>query len=234
MGRTDQADGGVQAREGASPERTWPIANGLIVGALAGLIASGLMLWIGRTWGGSILAQLLAERTTAELPLAVVRDALTNLEENAKPVALIGITIGQIIAAALGAVLYGRFAGRTFRDRVVGAAVLSGAAWLVLSVVAAPVGGIGLFAADSALGVGDTQLNFVITSVAYGALVAALVPWPRLAMGEASPERRTLLKVAGLGALALPAIWATRYIGMHANRLRNVADTGSCLQILSG
>ncbi len=172
----------------------WPISNGLIVGALAGLVASGLMLWIGRSWGGSIVAQLMAERTTAELPLSVVRDSIQNLEENAKPVALIGITIGQVIAAALGALVYGRFAGSTPRQRILGSLALSGVAWLVLSVVAAPIGGIGLFALDSPLGVGKTHLNFIITSIAYGVMVAAMVPWPQSNAVQADDGRRNVLR----------------------------------------
>ena len=218
-----------------SPEgRDWPVANGLIVGALAGLIASGLMLWIGRAWGGSILAQLLAERTTAELPLSVVREALGNLEENAKPVALVGITIGQVLAAALGAVVYARFAGSTLKDRVLGAVALSVVAWLILSLVAAPLGGIGLLALDSPLGAGWTQLNFAITSLVYGIAVASMIPWPERSAAETFEGRRSVLKLAGLGAMALPALWATRYIGTHANRLRTAVDSSEAFRDTAG
>lgn len=220
--------------DASSDARTWPVVNGLVVGALAGLIASGLMLWIGRSWGGSILAQLLAERTTAELPLSVVREALGNLEEIAKPVALIGITIGQVIAAALGAVVYARFAGSTLQARALGAAALSLAAWLILSIVAAPVGGIGVLALDSPLGAGWTQLNFIITSLVYGIAVAAMIPWPGDASSRSVEGRRSVLKLAGLGAMALPAIWATRYIGTHANRLRTAVDTSEAFRATAG
>lgn len=214
--------------------RDWPVLNAAIIGALAGLIASGLMLWIGRSWGGSILAQLLAERATAELPLSVVRDSLQNLEENAKPVALIGITFGQVVAAAIGAVIYARFAGSTLRQRIVGGLVMSGIAWLVLAVIAAPVGGIGLFALDSPLGTSETLITFAITALAYGAMVAAMVPWPGARMAETDESRRAVLKYAGLGALAIPAIWATRYVGTHANRLRTVADTEAAFRSTAG
>ncbi|HLT19889.1 MAG TPA: hypothetical protein VKZ96_10555, partial [Thermomicrobiales bacterium] len=200
----------------------WTVANGLAVGALAGLIASGVMLWVGREWGGSIVAQLIAERTTAELPLAAVRETLERLEENAKPAALVGITIGQVAAGALVAVLYSRFARRGLAGRATGALVLTLIAWLVLSFVAAPLGDIGVLALDAPLGTGDTQLGFVMVSAVYGIIVAALVPWPRL---EGEDEgRRAVLRLAGLGALALPALWAARYVGTHANRLRTAAD----------
>lgn len=200
----------------------WAVANGLAVGALAGLIASGVMLWVGREWGGSIVAQLIAERTTAELPLAAVRETLERLEENAKPAALVGITIGQVAAGALVAVLYSRFARRGLAGRATGALVLTLIAWLVLSFVAAPLGDIGVLALDAPLGTGDTQLGFVMVSAVYGIIVAALVPWPRL---EGEDEgRRAVLRLAGLGALALPALWAARYVGTHANRLRTAAD----------
>lgn len=215
-------------------EREWPISNALIVGALAGLIASGLMLWIGRSWGGSIVAQLLAERTTAELPLSVVRDSIQSLEENAKPVALIGITIGQVIAAALGALVYSRFAASSIRQRLIGGTVLAGVAWLTLSVVAAPVGGIGFFALDSPLGVQETHVNFILTSIAYGAIVAAMVPWPDARPHETDEGRRAVLRYAGLGALAIPAVLAMRYVGTHANRLRTAADTDLAFRATAG
>ena len=231
---SEHVDDVVLHEDSTTEAQGWPISNGLIVGALAGLIASGFMLWAGRNWGGSIVAQLLAERTTAELPLSVVREALGNLEENAKPVALIGITAGQIIGAAFGALMYARFAGALIRSRIIGALALSGAAWLVLSLVAAPVGGIGLFALDSPLGAGQTQINFLVTSMVYGVVVAALVPWPALSSRAEDRSRRTVLKVAGLGALAIPAIWATRYIGSHANRLRTVADTDAAFRATAG
>ena len=231
---SDQVDELAPSEEVAIEETGWPISNGLLIGAMAGLIASGFMLWAGRNWGGSIVVQLLAERTTAELPLSVVREALDNLEENAKPVALIGITIGQIIAAAIGALIYARFAGSSLRHRVVGALVLSGIAWLILSVVAAPIGGIGLFAVDSPLGAGQTQINFILTSVVYGAVVGLLVPWPTLSRSVPDGSRRSVLKAAGLAALAIPAIWATRYIGTHANRLRTVADTDAAFRATAG
>ncbi len=228
----DDVDAGVLA---PVETRDWRLLNAVIVGALAGLIASGLMLWIGRSWGGSIVAQLLAERTTAELPLSVVRDSIQSLEENAKPVALIGITVGQIIAAAVGAVIYARFAGSSIRARILGGLALSGVAWLTLSLVAAPIGGIGLFALDSPLGTMDTQINFVITALAYGAMVAAMVPWPGATTETATDEsRRAILKYAGLGALAIPALWAARYVGTHANRLRTVADTEAAFRATAG
>ncbi|CAN5746256.1 molybdopterin-dependent oxidoreductase [soil metagenome] len=234
FGTTNDAEESAPLDANRANNQSWLISNGLIVGALAGLIASGLMLWIGRAWGGSIVAQLLAERSTAELPLAVVREALGSLEENAKPVALVGITIGQVVVAAIGALVYSRFAGSTVRGRAGGALVLSAGAWLVLSLVAAPVGGIGLFALDSPLGVGATQLNFIITSIVYGVVVAAMVPWPQGSASETSESRRSILKVAGLGALAVPAFWATRYIGTHANRLRTVADTSEAFRATAG
>jgi DMSO/TMAO reductase YedYZ molybdopterin-dependent catalytic subunit len=231
---SEQHDEAMPAASAQIDARGWSISNALIVGGLAGLIASGLMLWIGRSWGGSIVAQLLAERTTAELPLSVVRDSIQSLEENAKPVALIGITFGQVVAAALGALVYARFAGSSIRQRIAGAVALSGVAWLVLSLVAAPVGGIGLFALDSPLGVAETHVNFILTSIAYGVIVAAMVPWPGAVSSALYEDRRKLLKFAGLGVLAIPALWATRYVGTHANRLRTAADTDAAFRASAG
>ena len=131
--------------------------------------------------------------------------------------------------------IYSRFARPSIRGRLAGGAGLTAIAWLLLSLVAAPVGGIGLFAVDSPLGTGQTQLNFLIASIAFGAIVATMVPWPGVSAPELhDPGRRNMLRIAGLGALAIPAVWATRYVGTHANRLRTKVDTNAAFRASSG
>lgn len=220
----DGVTGTTSGFEGESAGRGATFWNGAVAGGLAGLVASAAMIWAGNAWGGSILPQLIAERTTAELPLAVLRDILQNMEENAKPTSLIGITIGQVIVAALGAALYARFARPTPRARLLGGLAVAVIAWLVLSVIVAPLGNVGVFALESPLGTSETQAAFMLAAALYGGLVALLVPWPALDIAE-DPGRRSLLRTGGLAALALPALAAAGYIGRQANDLRTAFDT---------
>jgi hypothetical protein len=54
--------------------------RGALAGAGAALVASAAMLWVGRSWGGAQLAQLLSDRITILAPLDVFRRALESLE----------------------------------------------------------------------------------------------------------------------------------------------------------
>lgn len=210
----------AEVREGRST-----LTNAALVGAAAGLTASGMMLWAATLWGGSTLPQLIAERTTAELPLSVVREGIGRLEENAKPLTLVGITIGQVILAAIVGMVYARVARPGVPRRVLGAGVLSIATWLALSLIAAPLGGIGLFGSDSSQGVMETQLTFAVSSATFGVLLALFVPWPEPMSAESS-SRRAILRTGALATLAVPAVVAAAYVGRQANNLRTSFDVG--------
>ncbi len=247
-----------------------PLWLGALVGAAAGLVSSGIMLWIGREWGGAILPQLISERVTDILPLSAVRRGLQDLEENAKPAALGGITMAQIAVGAIIGLGYCLVARRDFRARVLGGLSVAIIVWLFLSLVAAPLGDVGLFARDANQGFWETQVLFLISSGIFGLIIATFLPWPMTdsqpqqemsttdatqvdtvvtaasesavlnadasadseviaeptsaggALVPVNPSRRTVLKVAGVGVLAVPAIISAAYIGQHMNRLRTV------------
>lgn len=191
------------------------------IGAVAALAASGLMLWAGRQWGGVIVAQLIAERLTEIMPLSLFRRALDALESNAKPLTLLGITLAQVgVGAAIGAI-YGRFALPGARRRFVSGSSLALGVWLLLSLVAAPLGEVGVFAVEVSGDLWRTQLTFVLGAVVFAALVATLIPWPagRLEASSApySPSRRRL---AAAGALAAMALVSGGYIGNYVRQLR--------------
>jgi DMSO/TMAO reductase YedYZ molybdopterin-dependent catalytic subunit len=197
--------------------------TGAIVGGMATLVASGVMLWIGRTWGSAILTQILAERIIEATPLSVFRRILTTLESDAKPAALIGLTIAQVLAGALLGALYARkWSPASPIGRVTGGAALSLAAWFFLGLIAAPLGNLGLFAI-SATNAGMTQFAFALSSLIFGAGLALFVPWPA-SSSEVNPSRRRLVQVAGITSLTLPALLASGYLGRHAQRLRETYD----------
>ncbi len=211
-------DGGVSVRE-RRPLR------GAFVGAVAGLVASGVMLWAGSAWGGVILAQLLSDRMTDVVPTSLFGQALGALESNAKPLTLAGLTLAQVVGGAVIGAAYSRFAGRAVRRRLAGGIALSLAIWASLSFIAAPLGEVGLLALDAPGGLWRTQATFVLAAVVFGALVAAFVPWPvAWSEGNVEPDRqrRRLMQMAGLAALAFPALWSTGYVGREVRQLREM------------
>jgi DMSO/TMAO reductase YedYZ molybdopterin-dependent catalytic subunit len=194
------------------------LARGALVGALAALVASGVMLWAGRSWGGAIVAQLLSDRMTAIIPLKVFDRALSALESDAKPFTLAGLTIAQVALGALGGAAYARVARSGARARLAGGATLALVVWLLLNLVAAPLGNVGVFAKDLERGVGATQATFILAAVIFGALTALCLPLPAFALPHATDAgRRRLLTVGALGA---PAFISTIYIGRYVQELR--------------
>lgn len=216
--------GDLTAQHAVTAERPsiiWSAA----AGAAAGLAAGGVMLWAGEAWGGAILAQLISERSTEIIPLELFGRALNALESNAKPLTLLGITLGQALGgAALGA-LYGLRAGSSVRARLLGGLALAALVWLLLCLVGGPLGDIGLFGVDAPGGFWETQLVFSAAALVFGALLAFSVPWPQVATTEETDDgRRKLLKVGAFGVLALPAVWGLAYVGRQARDLRNSYD----------
>jgi DMSO/TMAO reductase YedYZ molybdopterin-dependent catalytic subunit len=208
---------------GGVPVRERRLLRGALVGAVAGLVASGVMLWAGSAWGGVILAQLLSDRMTDIVPTSLFGRALGELESNAKPLTLAGLTIAQVVGGAIIGAAYARFAGRDVGRRLAGGLALSVVVWASLAFVAAPLGEVGLLALDAPGDVWRTQATFVLAAVVFGVLVAAFVPWPvTWQEGNAEPDRqrRRLIQVAGFGALALPALWSAGYVGREVQQLR--------------
>jgi DMSO/TMAO reductase YedYZ molybdopterin-dependent catalytic subunit len=200
---------------------------GATAGAAAGLAASGVMLWAGEAWGGAILPQLISERATAIVPLDVFRRGLEALESNAKPLTLLGITLGQMLGGAAIGALYATRAADGVRQRLLGGAALALLVWLLLGLVGAPLGDIGLFAVDAPGGFWETQLVFGVSALVFGALLALSVPLPSVALeADADDGRRRLLKLGAFGALALPAGWSLFYVGRQARDLRDSYDPG--------
>jgi DMSO/TMAO reductase YedYZ molybdopterin-dependent catalytic subunit len=192
-------------------------AVGAAAGGAAALTAAGLGLWAGRTFGGAIVAQLLADRATALVPVSVFGTAVGTLEANAKPLALLGLTAAQVAVGAVVGAGYALIARSGSRGRLRGAALLALLAWGIFAVVVAPLGNIGLLARHATGGAGETQLLFLLAAGTFGLLTAALVPWPFPAESRPDRSRRRLLRVAVAG---VPALLAAGYTGWFARELR--------------
>lgn len=208
-----QRQGSVRIGERSS------FGDGWLVGAAAGLIASGVLIWTAGQWGGSSLPQLLSERVTADLPLGIISETIQRFGSNAKPLALLSITADQIFVAGIIGGLYARWARPAVTRRLLGGLILFVASWLLLTVVIAPLGGIGPFALDSAQGTGATLASFTAAAAVFALIMALLVPWPTLNQAPDS-GRRELLRTGSLIALAVPGLLALNSIFSQANKLR--------------
>ena len=162
--------------------------QGAIVGAVAGLVASGVMLWAGRAWGGVILPQLLSDRMTGIIPTSLFGQALGALESNAKPLTLAGLTLLQVAIGAVIGWVYARVARRDGMGRLSGAITLSLVTWAMSLFVAAPLGEVGVMARDAPGDLWRTQVVFVVASLLFGVMLAAFVPQPAARPAGDTPD----------------------------------------------
>lgn len=196
--------------------------NGALVGAAAALAASGVMLWAGRSWDGAVLPQLISDRMTGIIPVSMFGQALGALESNAKALTLVMLTLLQVGLGALVGWSYARYT-RSDVNRIRRALLLTAGVWAFLSFVAAPLGQIGLLAVNAPVGAWSTQGVFVLTASIFGVLLAVFVPWPVAnAHGTQAVDesRRGVLRLAGISALAVPALAAAWYTGDVAQSIR--------------
>ncbi|HUG16130.1 MAG TPA: molybdopterin-dependent oxidoreductase [Thermomicrobiales bacterium] len=199
---------------------------GAVAGSVAALLAAAVSLWAGQRFGGVITAQLLADRITGVTPVSVFGRVLQQLEENAKPLTLIGLTLAQALAgAAIGAVYGLAWRRSAFRPRA-GALLLGLAAWLILALAVAPLGQIGALARDAPGGATATLLLSAASAALFGLVTALAVP---LLAGSREPapvdlSRRRFAGGLGLAALVVPALLAGGYTMRYALRLRRTSS----------
>ncbi len=137
-----------------------------------------------------------------------------------EPALLLGLTIAQVLTGALIALAYRRFADRGERGRVAGGLLLTAGVWALLSVVAAPLGDIGLLALDAPGGFWRTQAVFLATGLVFGTIVAALVPLPVIDRSREDIGRRSMIRSGAIATLAIPALLSAGYVGRQARDLR--------------
>lgn len=220
--------------------RLWPWLA--LIGAVGGLVSAAVMLWAARAWDGVILAQLLSDRMTWLLPTAVFGRVLGELENDAKPLTLVILTVVQMLLGALLAVAFARRAAlRGAAARAAAGLLLAVVVWLLLSFVAAPLGQIGLLGLDASGDLWRVQGTFVAAALAFGAVVAVglsllrreRVASPSEESGADALEqahmhmqtsRRVVLRggMVGVGALllGLPGVVSGAYVGRYARSLR--------------
>ena len=76
-----------------------PSRSGFAAGAVAALLAAVVMLALGALAGVPVPLQLIADRLTILIPLDLFGTLLGSLEAQAKPLALAGAIIAQVLLA---------------------------------------------------------------------------------------------------------------------------------------
>lgn len=203
-----------------------PVGRGLLAGSFGALAMAGFSLWAGQRYGGVITAQLLADRVTGVTPVSIFGQVLQQLEENAKALTLLALTLAQVLAGAIIGAVYVAVLRWVAVTPARGAMLLGLAAWLILSLVAAPLGEIGLMARDAPGGAWETQLLFVASAAVFG--VSTALALHLLAGGwTAGPvdlSRRRLNGSIATAALVAPSLMSGGYTLRHALRLRQTSS----------
>lgn len=221
-GDTHAGDAHLESLAGSDAERL-ALRAGMVAGAIGALLAAGVSLWAGQRLGGVITAQLLADRITGVTPVSLFGRALQALEQNAKPLTLLILTLAQVVAGAGMGAAFGLYTTRVTRvSAAQGALMLGALAWLALALVVAPLGQIGVLALDAPGGPGATNALFLVSAAVFGVITsfgsrALIETWQ-----EASPDlsRRRFSGGLMLAAMAIPALVAGGYTARHALRLR--------------
>jgi DMSO/TMAO reductase YedYZ molybdopterin-dependent catalytic subunit len=183
---------------------------GYLPGLAAGLVASVVMLLLGKIWGAPVPAQLLSDRLNSLIPLSVFSDILGQLEGSAKPLLFALIFIGQIV---VGGVVGGLLAGYLKRGTaplnlfVITSVVM----FVLLGFVLAPLGRAGVLGQHSSAGMTTTTLSFAIIALIFAGSMVAWLTAAGASMSRAHDEsRRRVVAFVGVG---VPVLLASAYLG---------------------
>ncbi|HET9016272.1 MAG TPA: molybdopterin-dependent oxidoreductase [Thermomicrobiaceae bacterium] len=209
-----------------------PSRSAFSTGALAALLVAVVMLVLAALAGAPVGPQLVADRLTALVPVNIFSSVLSGLESAAKPMVFGGVVIGQIL---LGGLL-GLAAAAGVRRGLSLPAVFGGlvaAVWVLLALVIAPIGGIGVAGVGSSGGAGVTVIGDAIDAVVFAGVVAlGLSSSAEPAAVDAG--RRTLLRVAAFGVPgALAAAYLARFGVSLAEKSGVTPSTNSSGKLVS-
>ncbi len=184
--------------------------SGFIPGVVAALIASVVMLLLGRVWGAPVPTQLLSDRITSVTPVDVFGAILGKLESSAKPLIFVLLFVGQLVVGGLiGAFLAGLLKRGNSPLRLFG--LVSLVTFAVLGLVFAPLGAVGIFGQHSSAGTTTTFLSFAVIALVFGGVVIA---WLAAVESEFAVEyddsRRRVVSVVAVG---VPVLLASAYLG---------------------
>ena len=189
---------------------------GFYSGLIAGVLATAVMIALGDLWRAPVVPQMLSDRMTAIIPVETFGQILGFLESWAKPLAFAGIVLGQVIVSGF----IGLATENVMRKGTSPWLVLPGligAVWLMLGLVMAPLGGLGIFAMDSTAGASNAMLAFFVIAGVFGvAIVTGVFSALERDGVEIDPGRRRFMRWATLG---VPAVISVAYLGRFMDGL---------------
>lgn len=182
---------------------------GYLPGVSASLIASVVMLLLGRIWGAPVPAQLLSDRLTSLIPLSVFSNVLDQLEGSAKPFLFACIFVGQIVVGGLvGGLLAGYLKRGVAPVRLFG--ITTGAMFMLLGAVLSPLGLAGFFGVRSSAGVTTSVISFAIIALLFAGLMVAWITANMSLTRGFDESRRRVVAFVGVG---VPVLLASAYVG---------------------
>jgi len=198
----------------------------------AGLIATGIMLFLSVSFGGISLPETFGSDLTALMPPSLFDYLHQMIGGDAKHYLFYGIFVGECLVFALSGALYQRFVNRQKRplqwfDGLLLALIL----WLFAGLILLPLSGAGVFGANLDTGISNGLLSLAIVGIVFGLLFVFLQRGIALQTSRRDAERsgtssldehgnlyrtmsrRTLLKnVAIVTGIALAGVVAWRFI----------------------
>jgi DMSO/TMAO reductase YedYZ molybdopterin-dependent catalytic subunit len=183
--------------------------SGYYAGVIAGLLASTVMIALGRIWNAPVPPQLLADRLTSLVPVSVFGALLGQFESSAKPLTFVLILLGQIALGGLvGALLAPIVARRGEVGNLFGATLA--ATFGALALVLAPLGGIGVFGWGATVGLATAVTSFFLVALTFAGALAIGLREDRARSGQSTVSRRTLLRFVAVG---IPVVVGLGYLG---------------------
>ena len=220
-----------------------PFSLGFTAGFAAGVVASGVMLFLSVTWNGLSLPDIFGSTLIGIMPASLFASLHQAIGPDAKHIFFYGILIGQCLVFALsGAFFYQQIARQGERPHYYHGLLLALALWLFAGLVLLPLTQEGIFGANLDAGIGNGMLSLALVGLVFGLLFIVITNWllaaltdevgsaaitkrERLTTSENADEgisRRSLvtrgLVVAGI-AVAGVGIWRFIFGGASASQV---------------
>ncbi len=209
--------------------RNYSFWTGFAAALAAGVVASGVMLFLSISFGGVSLPETVGSELTALMPPPMFDYLHRTIGAEAKQIFFYGILVGQCLLFALSGALYNRrvnYENRRLQwyDGLLLALIL----WLFAGLILLPLSGAGIFGADLSAGYVVGLLSLGVVGLVFGLLFVLTQRWitawvashaaKDIVLDEnvdssGAMSRRALLKNGALAAaIVLAGVGAIRFI----------------------
>src|SRR6266566_3976718 len=212
--------------------RNYSFWTGFAAALAAGVVASGVMLFLSISFRGVSLPETVGSELTALMPPPMFDYLHRTIGAEAKQIFFYGILVGQCLLFALSGALYNRRVNyENQRLQWYDGLLLALILWLFAGLILLPLSGAGVFGANLDTGISNGLLSLAIVGIVFGLLFVFLQRGIALQTSRRDAERsgtssldehgnvyrtmsrRTLLKnVAIVTGIALAGVVAWRFI----------------------